>query len=186
MTTKDFKSILDKAKGLYEKGRKLYVLNDLREDSGMWNFVTGDMDGDPSIIYDMFLGAFVLSRTMDKIPWNENVHVFDGWRDKKDKGQGLASNSILAESKDGERTIAYRFSANSCIDGKFGLVPLKKENGWRFEIEFRRGPDSINGTLRVFYKGKEEQLTEQWATIQQCQFALICFLKAAREVLTEK
>ena len=124
MTKNDFDQIILKARKLFEEGKESYNLPDLKEDAAMWNVVMGDAyptsDVDPNVVYDMFLGAFVLSKTMDKIPWNDNVHVYEGWKDKKDKAW-FVNDSMEGILKDGPKH--FRFSANSCIDGVFG--PLR-------------------------------------------------------------
>lgn len=190
MTKNDFDQIILKARKLFEEGKESYNLPDLKEDAAMWNVVMGDAyptsDVDPNVVYDMFLGAFVLSKTMDKIPWNDNVHVYEGWKDKKDKAW-FVNDSMEGILKDGPKR--FRFSANSCIDGVFGPLPLKKQEGWRFEVVFVRSKHTenrVDARISVWFKNKTEDITPGLVRIQQAQLALVTFLKAAREKFSKK
>lgn len=210
MTKSEFDKIVSAFRDVYKQGFNTYNSHSAREDRGMWNVVMGkaypksatkpvirngkrvvvneedaNAERDPSVVYDIFLGAFGLSKTMDQIPWNENVHLFEGWTNKGD--DVFFVNAAMDKSKENEKeTMVYRFSANSCINGVFGELPFKCQSGWRFEVVFTESDGEILGHLKVLYKNEKISLTERFVCIQRCQLALVDFLKVAREFFFEK
>lgn len=183
MTQADFNKIVSRFKEYYKQDCPKYDATPAHEDKGMWAVVMGraypkgaDGKKDPGAVYDMFLGAFGLSRTMDVIPWNDNVHLFEGWTNKGD--EVFFVNAAMDSSKE---AMTYRFSANSCVDGVFGELPFKCQTGWRFEVAFSEFDGVVRGNLKVQYKHKKISLTGDFVSVQRCQLALVDFLKAARE-----